>query len=159
MPSYWREFVSSIINLFIIPINIVIIILYFKDHLSQIKHDLRPNFVPSPSNVPCYVVKPNGKKVKTSLDQLASTCKQQPNFGNEEVTVFITGLPATTETVRKANRKLIEAYLQRYNTKRQQPQKYEYSGEKLSQTSSEEDSNEWQKQEPSTGNLVVSFNE
>lgn len=126
--------------------------------MSRINHDLRPNFVPSPSNIPCYVVKPSGKKVPTTLDKLASTCKQQPNFGDEEVTVFITGLPASTETVKKANRNLINAYLQRYNTKRQQPQKYEYSGEKMSATSSEEDSSEWQKQEPSTGDLVVSLN-
>ncbi|KAM7346567.1 vitellogenin-1-like [Cochliomyia hominivorax] len=123
-------------------------------HLSRINHDLRPNYVPSASNIPCYVVKPSGKKVSTSLDQLASTCKQQPNFGDEEVTIFITGLPASTETVKKANRKLIEVYLQRYNTKRQQPQKYDYSAE-TAQTSSEEDSKEWQRQEPSSGDLVV----
>ncbi|XP_065364622.1 vitellogenin-1-like [Calliphora vicina] len=124
-------------------------------HLSQINHDLSPNFVPSPSNVPCYVVKPNGQKVATSLNKLASTCKQQPNFGNEEVTILITGLPATTETVKKANRQLINAYLQRYNNKKQQPQKFDYSGEKMSRTSSEEDSSEWQKQQASSGNLVI----
>ena len=116
---------------------------------------MSPEFVPSSSNVPCYIVKPNGKKVTTSLDKLASTCQQQSNFGNEEVTIFITGLPSSTETVKKANRKLIEAYLQRYNNKRQQPQAYEYSGEKMSRTSSEEDSNEWQNQKPASGNLVV----
>ncbi|XP_065364789.1 vitellogenin-1-like [Calliphora vicina] len=124
-------------------------------HVSQINHDLRPNFVPSPSNVPCYIVKPNGQKVSTSLDKLASTCKQQSNFGNQEVTIFITGLPATTGTVKKANRMLINAYLQRYSNKRQQPQKYDYSGEKMSRTSSEEDSSEWQKQQASSGNLVI----
>ncbi|XP_023297336.1 vitellogenin-1-like [Lucilia cuprina] len=124
-------------------------------HLSQISNILRPEFVPSPSNVPCYIVKPSGQKVATTLDKLASTCKQQPNFGNEEVTILVTGLPATTETVRKANRKLIDAYLQRYNTKRQQPQRFDYSGEKMARTSSEEDSSEWQKQEASSGNLVI----
>ncbi|XP_065364960.1 vitellogenin-1-like [Calliphora vicina] len=124
-------------------------------HLSRINHNLRPEFVPSPSNVPCYIVKPNGQKVSTSLDKLASACKQQTNFGNEEVTILITGLPATTETVKKANRKLIDAYLQRYSNKRQQPQKFDYSGEKMSRTSSEEDSSEWQKQQSSSGNLVI----
>ncbi|XP_065364469.1 vitellogenin-1-like [Calliphora vicina] len=124
-------------------------------HLSQINNDLKPSFVPSSSNVPCYIVKPNGKKVSTSLDKLASACKQQPNFGEEEVTILITGLPATTETVRKANRKLIDAYLQRYSTKRQQPSKFDYSGEKMARTSSEEDSNEWQNQQASSGNLVI----
>ncbi|KNC26117.1 hypothetical protein FF38_11008 [Lucilia cuprina] len=126
-----------------------------KDHLSQINHALKPNFVPSPSNVPCYIVKPSGRKVTTSLDKLASTCKQQSNFGDEEVTIFITGLPATTESVKKANRMLINAYLQRYNTKKQQPQKFDYSGEKMSRTSSEEDSSEWQKQQSSSGDLVI----
>ncbi|XP_023297332.2 vitellogenin-1-like [Lucilia cuprina] len=124
-------------------------------HLSQINHALKPNFVPSPSNVPCYIVKPSGRKVTTSLDKLASTCKQQSNFGDEEVTIFITGLPATTESVKKANRMLINAYLQRYNTKKQQPQKFDYSGEKMSRTSSEEDSSEWQKQQSSSGDLVI----
>lgn len=123
--------------------------------MSQIKHDLRPDYVPSPSNIPCYIVKPNGQKVATTLDKLASATKQQPNFGDEEVTIFVTGLPAVTETIRKANRKLINAYLQRYNTQRQQPQNIQYSGEKMSSTSSEEDPNEWQKQEPSSGDLVV----
>ncbi|XP_046802539.1 vitellogenin-1-like [Lucilia cuprina] len=124
-------------------------------HLSQINNELDPSYVPSPSNVPCYVVKPNGKKIATTLDKLASTCKQIPEFGDEEVTIFITGLPATTETVKKANRKLINAYLQRYNLRRQQPQQFEYSGEKMSRTSSEEESNEWEKQQPSTGDLVI----
>ena len=128
----------------------------FADHLSQINQDLKPSFVPSPSNVPCYLVKPNGQKVATSLDKLASACQQQSNFGNEEVTIFITGLPANqAQSVKKANRKLIEAYLQRYNNKRQQPQAFEYSGEKMSRTSSEENSNEWQNQQPASGNLVV----
>ncbi|XP_065365422.1 vitellogenin-1-like [Calliphora vicina] len=124
-------------------------------HLSQINHDLKPNFVPSPSSVACYIVKPNGQKVSTTLDKLASVCKQQSNFGDEEVTIFITGLPATTETIKKANRKLIDAYLQRYNIKRQQPQRYDISGEKSARTSSEEDSSEWKKQERSSGNLVI----
>ncbi|KAM7347461.1 uncharacterized protein ACRADG_007027 [Cochliomyia hominivorax] len=124
-------------------------------HLAQINHDLKPEYVPSPSNIPCYVVKPSGKKVETTLDQLASTCKQQSNFGDDEVTIFITGLPATTETVKKANRKLIEAYLQRYNYKRQQPQKFDYSNEKISRTSSEEESSEWQNQPNTSGDLVI----
>ena len=111
--------------------------------------------MPSASNVPCYIVKPNGQKVTTTLNKLVSICQEQSNFGNEEVTIFITGLPATTQAVKKANRKLIEAYLQRYNNKRQQPQAFEYSGEKMSRTSSEEDSKEWQNQQSASGNLVV----
>lgn len=125
-------------------------------HLSQINHELSPSFVPSPSNVPVYIVKNNGKKETANLNNYVEMAKQQSNFGNEEVTIFITGLPQATETVKKANRKLVQAYIERYNQQQQQPQNQQYSGEQAQgRTSSEETSSEWKNQKATSGNLIV----
>uniref|UniRef100_A0A1I8NUR6 Lipase domain-containing protein n=1 Tax=Stomoxys calcitrans TaxID=35570 RepID=A0A1I8NUR6_STOCA len=85
-------------------------------HVSQINNDLKPAFTPSPSNIPVTIVKSNGQMVSTTLDKLAGTTKQMPDFGNQEVTVFITGLPSQkSETVRTANHDLVGAYVERFN--------------------------------------------
>ncbi|NP_001291655.1 vitellogenin-1-like precursor [Bactrocera dorsalis] len=130
-------------------------------HLSQINHALEPSFVPSPSNVPVILMKPNGQPERTNLNELVQTAKQQPNFGDEEVTIFITGLPQSSPSVAKANKKLIQAYMQRYNGQRQpisNNQDYDYGNNKDNQgaTSSEEDYSEsWKNPKPTKGNLVV----
>jgi len=41
--------------------------------------------------------------------------KRQQKFGDDEVTIFIQGLPETNGQVQKATRKLVNAYQQRYN--------------------------------------------
>ncbi|KAM7350828.1 yolk protein 3 [Cochliomyia hominivorax] len=125
-------------------------------HISQINYKLEPTFVPSPSNVPVYIVKNNGKKETTTLSNFVEQAKQDTRFGDEEVTIFITGLPSKTETVKKANRKLIQAYIERYNSKTQKPENYKYSDEQTgSRTSSEETSSEWNTQKTTSGNFVV----
>jgi len=126
-------------------------------HLSQINHDLTPSFVPSPSSINVYLIRSNGEKITTSLSNLAETLQQEPNFGNEEVTMFITGLPQTSLTVKKATKALVEAYIQRYNGLKPQPQNNAYQAKENQQrTSSEEDySVSWKEARPQTGNLIV----
>nr|AAM00373.1 vitellogenin 2 precursor [Bactrocera dorsalis] len=128
-------------------------------HLFKINHNMSPSYVPSASNVPVVFVRPNGQSVETNLNELVTKAKQQPNFGNEEVTIFITGLPQTSPAVAKANKKLVQAYMQRYYGQ-QQPvnannQDYE-SNERQQATSSEEDYSEsWKQQKSNRGNLVI----
>ncbi|XP_073835748.1 vitellogenin-1-like [Musca autumnalis] len=102
-------------------------------HVSHINYDMKPSYTPNPSNIPVEIYKSNGEKQTTTLDKMASTAKQQHNFGKQEITVYITGLPAKTETVQKANRDLVEAYVERYR-------------HRASKTEEEN---------PNTGNLVV----
>uniref|UniRef100_W8BU37 Vitellogenin-1 n=1 Tax=Ceratitis capitata TaxID=7213 RepID=W8BU37_CERCA len=130
-------------------------------HLSQINHALEPSYVPSPSNIPVMLMKPNGQSQQTNLNELVEAAKQQPNFGNEEVTIFITGMPQTSSAVSKANKKLVQAYMQRYNGQ-QQPingnKDYDYGSSQGNQgaTSSEEDYSEsWKNQKSTKGNLVI----
>lgn len=128
-------------------------------HLSQINHDLEPNFVPS--NIQAYLMKRNGQKVAAPLNEILERCKQDPHFGDDEVTIFITGLPEqNSRTVQKATRKLVQAYMQRYNLQEQQKQgqrSYQNQGEsKEERGSSEEDSNESAKNAPTaSGNLII----
>nr|AAS75328.1 yolk protein D [Sarcophaga bullata] len=125
-------------------------------HIAQINNDLSPSYVPSPSNIPVYLLQKDGKKQAGNLNNLVELAQQQPNFGDEEVTVFITGLPSNTETVKKANRKLIEAYLQRNNHKQQKLQNYKYSEEQTgSRTSSEENSAELKNIKTNPTSLVI----
>ncbi|XP_067637638.1 vitellogenin-1-like [Eurosta solidaginis] len=128
-------------------------------HLSQINHSLRPSFTPSPSNVPVILMKSNGQPEQTNLNEMIEIVKQEPNFGNEEVTIFITGLPETSPAVAKANKKLVEAYMQRYNGLRQpinNNKDYEQSSDKEIATSSEEDYSEsWKKPKATKGNLLI----
>uniref|UniRef100_A0A1L8EE12 Putative vitellogenin-1 n=1 Tax=Haematobia irritans TaxID=7368 RepID=A0A1L8EE12_HAEIR len=85
-------------------------------HVSQINNDLKPSFTPSANQIPVTIVKSNGQHVSTTLDKLANTANQMPYFGKQEITVFITGLPSQkSETVKKANHKLVEAYIERFN--------------------------------------------
>lgn len=119
--------------------------------MSQV-YELEPTFVPSPSNIPVYIVHNNGKKEQTNLKNLVSAVKQQNNFGNEEVTIFITGLPSeNSETVKKANRKLVQAYIDRYNQEQQAPKNYQqYADEQ--QSSNENVANSVRSNQ---GNLIV----
>ncbi|XP_001966682.3 vitellogenin-1 [Drosophila ananassae] len=130
-------------------------------HLSQIHHNVEPNFVPS--NIQAYVPKPNGEKLAAPLNEMIQRLKQKQNFGDDEVTIILTGLPQTTETVKKATRKLVQAYMQRYNLQQQRQkgkntnQDYDYGSEKRNQrTSSEENSSEEVKNaKTQSGDIIV----
>ncbi|SPP78042.1 vitellogenin-1 [Drosophila guanche] len=130
-------------------------------HLSQINHNVEPNFVPSASNIQVYVPQRNGEKIVAPLTEMIQRLKQKQNFADDEVTIIITGLPSTTETVKKANRKLVQAYMQRYNLQQQRQQgqgrDYDDSNEKKGQrTSSEENSSEESKNaKTQSGDVIV----
>lgn len=100
---------------------------FLADHLSQINQDqpLRPEFRPTANDIPALVMQRNGEKKSITLNQLAATAKQESNFGNEEVTIFITGLPKSSKAANKATQKLVEAYQRRYNAQNQQQQRRE----------------------------------
>ncbi|XP_060664948.1 vitellogenin-1 [Drosophila nasuta] len=127
-------------------------------HLSQINHDVEPNYVPS--NVQVYVPQINGEKIVAPINEITQRLKQQKqNFGQDEVTIIVTGLPQTSETVKKSTRKLVQAYMQRYNLQQQQQegQKYSRSSEEDNKkTSSEEDYSELAKNaNTNTGDIIV----
>jgi len=75
-----------------------------------------------PSGIQAYVPQPNGEKTVAPLNEMIQRLKQRQNFGEDEVTIIVTGLPQTTETVKKATRKLVQAYIQRYNLQQQRQQ-------------------------------------
>ncbi|XP_061395319.1 vitellogenin-1-like [Musca vetustissima] len=110
-------------------------------HLSQIDYSVTPNFVPSPSNVPVYIFNNKGEKETCNLNNYVDIAKNKPRFGEQEVTVFITGLPQSLDDVKKANNRLIQAYIQRYSQKPQPPK--------------DEDSSKWENEQPVGGHLVV----
>ncbi|XP_017055407.1 vitellogenin-1 [Drosophila ficusphila] len=131
-------------------------------HLSQIHHNVEPNFVPS--GIQAYVPKPNGEKTTAPLNEMIQRLKQEKqNFGDDEVTIIVTGLPQTTETVKKATRKLVQAYMQRYNLQQQRRQgkntrdSQDYQEQSQNQrTSSEEDySDEVKSGRTQSGDIIV----
>ncbi|XP_043659881.1 vitellogenin-1 [Drosophila teissieri] len=132
-------------------------------HLSQIHHNVEPNYVPS--GIQAYVPKPNGDKTVAPLNEMIQRLKQKQNFGEDEVTIIVTGLPQTTETVKKATKKLVQAYMQRYNLQQQRRQgkngnqdNQDQSNEqrKNQRTSSEEDSSEEVKNaKTQSGDIIV----
>lgn len=131
--------------------------------MAQINNDIRPSFVPSANNIPVYLFKPNGQNISIHLNQLVNKAKQQEKFGDEEVTIFITGLPQQTRSIRKATWKLVQAYQARYNGQQrnqqwQQNQNKHNGKENSAQSSSEEDySDTWWESRNVRGNLVVSW--
>ncbi|XP_013104424.1 vitellogenin-1-like [Stomoxys calcitrans] len=127
-------------------------------HVAQINNELTADYVPNPSSVPAYIVKSNGQKVPTTLDKLAATANQQSNFGNGEVTIFITGLPETTKTVEEPNNELVNAYVERYSGQRQKNTyaKFARNSNKRHFDYEENDNeDEWESGKQSSGNLVV----
>ncbi|XP_073835746.1 vitellogenin-1-like [Musca autumnalis] len=128
-------------------------------HVSQINNPLPQSYAPNPSSVPVYIVKSNGQKESTTLDKFADTANQQPNFGKQEVTIFITGQPASScESVEKANHELVQAYMERYNAQRQKPRSYDYDRhDKKSNSNSyrDDDNSEWETPKHASGHLVI----
>ncbi|XP_002055546.3 vitellogenin-2 [Drosophila virilis] len=125
-------------------------------HLAQFNRIFKPDYVPEPSKIKGYIVGERKQKIEFNLNNFVQTVKRQTNFGNDEVTIFIEGLPQSWNHVNKANRKLVQAYEQRYNL---QP----YAGQQDSseqKTSSEEQGQQRRKQnqeqdDNKTGDLVV----
>ncbi|KAH8397854.1 hypothetical protein KR222_003974, partial [Zaprionus bogoriensis] len=138
-------------------------------HISNIKHDLTPNFVPSASNIPVWIVKSNGDRVEAKLNNYVEKATAQREFGQDEVTIVLTGLPQTSPTIKKAISKLEQAYLQRYNLQeqqknsqqqqQQQKQKQQQQQQDKSQdyetTSSEESVDDWKNAKTTSGNLII----
>ncbi|EDW00514.1 yolk protein 2 [Drosophila grimshawi] len=119
-------------------------------HLSQFNRIFKPDYMPEPSKIKGYIVGQNGEKIEFNMNNFVQTVKRQPNFGDDEVTIFIQGMPESWSQANKANRKLVQAYQQRYNL---QP----YPGQ---QDSSEEQTQQKRKQnqdqdDNTTGDLVV----
>ncbi|XP_017055682.1 vitellogenin-3 [Drosophila ficusphila] len=128
-------------------------------HVGQIKHDLTPSFVPSPSNVPVWIVKSNGQKVEAKLNNYVDTAKAQPGFGEDEVTIVLTGLPHNSPAQKKALRQLIQAYVQKYNLqqlqKNAQEQQQQLKSSDYDYTSSEEAADQWKSAKSASGDLII----
>ncbi|XP_046803013.1 vitellogenin-1-like [Lucilia cuprina] len=128
-------------------------------HLAQVNEEFQPSFSPKPSEIQTHLITPNNQKISFKLNELPKIAKEAKNFGDQEVTIFITGLPQKTERIKKATRKLVQAYMQRYNGEHPEPAnvKYEDSSENRNPSSSEEDySTSWKsKSNKPDGNLVI----
>ncbi|XP_023297343.2 vitellogenin-2-like [Lucilia cuprina] len=126
-------------------------------YLSMASQALESNYVPKTNEIPAYLVTSDNKKIKFKLSELPKIAQEEKEFGNQEITIFITGLPETTETVKKAIRNLVQAYMQRYNGEAPKRSSVKYeddSSEKKGSSSSEEDEVNSNSNKPS-GTLVV----
>lgn len=128
----------------------------FADHLSQLSRKIEPSYAPNPSDIPAYTYTPTGQRVNFKLNQLVSTTQQQPHFGKQEVTIFITGLPQEKlRDAARANQKLVQAYLQAYNGQVQVQGDRDDDSEQDTSSSEESSSSSNRKQPKPRGNLVV----
>ncbi|XP_061394724.1 vitellogenin-2-like [Musca vetustissima] len=84
-------------------------------HLSQATQALEPTYAPKASEIPAFLVTPDNQKIDFQLNELPRVAREQSHCGKQDVTVFITGLPSKLESVKKATRSLVHAYMQRYN--------------------------------------------
>ncbi|KAH8256669.1 hypothetical protein KR026_012525, partial [Drosophila bipectinata] len=128
-------------------------------HVGQIKHDLTPSFVPSPSNVPVWIIKSNGDRVEAKLNNYVEVAKGQNGFAEDEVTIVLTGLPQNSPAAKKAMRKLVQAYVQRYNLQQQQKyaqeQQQQLKSKDYDYTSSEEQADQWKSAKTASGDLII----
>ncbi|KAH8421136.1 hypothetical protein KR222_004673 [Zaprionus bogoriensis] len=126
-------------------------------HLAQFNRIFKPEFVLEPSKVKGYIVGERGQKIEFNLNNFVQTVKRQRNFGADEVTIFIQGLPSSWNYVNKANRKLVQAYEQRYNLQFY-PDQYDDSDEQKSSSEVQQQQPRKQnrdKDDKPTGDLVV----
>lgn len=130
----------------------------YLDHIAQINNELTPSFVPSASNIPVRIIKSNGDRVDAKLNNYVEKAFAKPGFGQDEVTIVLTGLPQTSPTIKKAMQKLEQAYLQRYNLQEQQKHAYQQQQKspEYESTSSEETADEWKNAQTIAGDLIVS---
>ncbi|XP_059223602.1 vitellogenin-1-like [Stomoxys calcitrans] len=113
-------------------------------HLTQAGRGVAPEYVPTPSQIPVHIYS-NGRKETTDLSRYVQTAKNMPKFGDDEVTIFITGLPQSLESVKEANKDFIEAYLERCS---QQPHAY-------AQWNAGEERRNWEDQKQQGRSLIV----
>lgn len=126
-------------------------------HLSQAGRAFEAKYVPRPSEISAYYFNNDNKKVNFKLNELPKIAVKDKNFGNEEVTIYITGLPETTKTVKKATRQLVEAYMQRYSAQTPKTTNIRYEGDNMEkkESSSSEEEEEKNKYNKPTGTLIV----
>uniref|UniRef100_A0A1I8PE41 Lipase domain-containing protein n=1 Tax=Stomoxys calcitrans TaxID=35570 RepID=A0A1I8PE41_STOCA len=134
-------------------------------HLSQIDRSITPDFVPSPSNIPVYIFNHKGQKKVATLSNYVEEAKKIEDFGDEEVTIFITGLPESLETVKKVNTQMIKSYIQSMSQKsetmekNQKYQKYANVEEDNDDNDDDDDdddqSNNWDNEKSSGSYLIV----
>lgn len=127
------------------------------DHLAQFNRVFKQEYVPEPSQVKGYIVGERGQKIEFNLNNFVQTVKRQSNFGDDEVTIFIQGLPSSWNYVNKANRKLIQAYEQRYNLQ-PYPGQNDYDEQRSSSEEQQQQQRRKQNQDQddkTTGDLVV----
>ncbi|EDV46203.1 vitellogenin-2 [Drosophila erecta] len=128
-------------------------------YLSQFNHVFQPDYTPEPSQIKGYIVGERGQRIEFNLNTLVEQVKRQQRFGDDEVTIFIQGLPETNTQVQKATRKLVQAYQQRYNL--QPYPTNDYSSEDQRQRSSSEEQQTQRRQQngeqddTKTGDLIV----
>ncbi|KAH8342283.1 hypothetical protein KR084_004160 [Drosophila pseudotakahashii] len=131
-------------------------------HLSQFNHVFKPDYTPEPSQIKGYIVGERGQKIEFNLNNLVEKVKRQQKFGDDEVTIFIQGLPESNGQVQKATRKLVKAYQQRYNLQ-PYPTTDSSSEEQRQRSSSEEQQTQQQQrrkqnddqEDQKTGDLIV----
>ncbi|XP_017055795.1 vitellogenin-2 [Drosophila ficusphila] len=130
-------------------------------HLSQFNRVFKPDYTPEPSQIKGYIVGERGQKIEFNLNTLVETVKRQQNFGDDEVTIFIQGLPESNAQVQKATRKLVNAYQQRYNLQ-PYPTTDSSSEEQRQRSSSEEQPQQQQsrkqnddQEDKKSGDLIV----
>ncbi|XP_020805909.1 vitellogenin-2 [Drosophila serrata] len=131
-------------------------------HLSQFNRVFKPDYTPEPSQVKGYIVGERGQKIEFNLNTLVQTVKRQQRFGDDEVTIFIQGLPENNSQVQKATRKLVKAYQQRYNLQPYPTTDSDNSSEEQRQRGSSEETRQQQrrrqgddKEDTKTGDLIV----
>lgn len=95
------------------------------------------------------------------MNNYVETAKAQPGFGEDEVTIVLTGLPKTSPAQQKAMRRLIQAYVQKYNLqqlqKNAQEQQQQLKSSDYDYTSSEEAADQWKSAKAASGDLIVSW--
>ncbi|KAH8420570.1 hypothetical protein KR009_011503 [Drosophila setifemur] len=127
-------------------------------HLSQFNGVFKPEYSPEPSQVRGYIVGERGQKIEFNLNTLVQTVKRQEKFGDDEVTIFIQGLPQSSTQVQKATRKLIQAYQQRYNLQPYNSNDSNDSGDNSSEEKQQQQQRRKQnddQEDNKTGDLIV----
>ncbi|XP_068139658.1 vitellogenin-2 [Drosophila tropicalis] len=124
-------------------------------HLSQFNRIFKPDYSPEPSQIKGYIVGERGQKIEFNMDNFVQTVKRQENFGDDEVTIYIEGLPQSWNDEKKTTRTLVQAYQQRYNL-----QPYPNQQESNEDRTSSEEQNQRRKQnqqkdDTKTGDLIV----
>lgn len=110
--------------------------------MSQAGRAFKATFAPKANEIPCRHITPDGKRISFNLNELPQVARDGKLLDRDEVTLYISGLPEETETVKKANDKLVKAYMQRHYgqaLKMQHIKLEDYSSENKNMSSSEDE--------------------